>query len=440
MTMTMTMTMTTMIDPLPDRSAFGDRTDAVRLLAEAARWTVLDIRLSSFDARGETFVTGHIVDVVDENGQAAQHTVFLDTASDHPGTVPLESADGERLSAWLYPADPALPALAPAVYPDTVRVILERLGLESTAVALDLLSYRPGKRAVLRTTTTTRTWYLKIVRPDRVEAICSRHSLWREEGVPAPDVVSWSPDGLMVLAPLPGSEAVGMLDELGDPTGLVSAVAALAGRVALIPSDHPARPSLALRLDWYRDRLTQFAAGSEPLISEICDAIARRLASSAPNPRAVTVHGDLHLGQIFVDPGDRSRIVGVLDIDTAGLGDPADDAAALVAHLIASAELTDRAGRTERAARTRAVARAFQSSWTRAGDPGFEGRARAIAATHLLGHCLSGSLGADRCLALASEMLLHESALTPVSLPSHGPAEPWEQVAGSDHQEDRSDG
>src|SRR5690606_23025947 len=53
-----------------------------------------------------------------------------------------------------------------------------------------------------------------------------------------------------------------------------------------------------------------------------------------------TVHGDLHVGQLFVAEDDASVISGVIDIDTCGLGDPADDEAAFMGHLVASLVLS----------------------------------------------------------------------------------------------------
>ncbi len=409
--------MTTVTTPTTD--PFPDRTEAVRMLAAEVDWTVLDIRLASLDARGDTFVTGHVVEVIDTDGIPAQHTVYLDVASDNPGTVTLESLDGDRLAAWLYPADPALPALAPSVYPGTAAVLLERLGIDTTGLSVAVLAYRPGKRAVVRATTTSRTLFLKIVRPDKVDALRERHEAWAAHGIPVPRVAAWAPEGLLALDPLPGIESIGMLEHVADPYALVATISTLSDHIAQVPSTRRARASLVTRLDWYRTRLTQLAPDSSGGITETCDAIARVWSESAPLPERVTIHGDLHLGQLFVTPEQPTTIVGVLDIDTAGLGDPADDAAALVAHLITSADLMDRLGRTGQAARARQTAETFHAEWSRPNDPGFAGRSRAIAATHLLGHALSGSLEAERSLALARAMVLDERPLIPVSPPSH---------------------
>src|SRR5690606_15772914 len=45
---------------------------------------------------------------------------------------------------------------------------------------------------------------------------------------------------------------------------------------------------------------------------------------------SITVHGDLHESQLLVEHG---RLVAVLDVDTAGLGDPRDDWATFLGHL-----------------------------------------------------------------------------------------------------------
>lgn len=413
MTTTVTTTVTT-----PTTDPFPDRTEAVRMLAAEVDWTVREIRLASLDARGDTFVTGHVVEIIDADGIPAQHTVYLDVASDNPGTVTLESLDGDHLSAWLYPADPALPALAPSVYPGTAAVLLERLGIDTTGLTVAVLAYRPGKRAVVRATTPSRTLFLKIVRPDKVDALRERHETWAAQGVPVPRVAAWAPEGLLALEPLEGIESIAVL-ERADPEALLTAIDGLSDHIARVPSTRRARASLVTRLDWYRTRLTQLAPDSINTIADTCDTIARVWSESAPLPHRVTIHGDLHLGQLFVEPEHPTDIVGVLDIDTAGLGDPADDAAALVAHLIASAHLMDRLGRADQAARARHVAETFHAQWSRPNDRGFVGRARAIAATHLLGHALSGSLEAERSLALARAMVLDERPLIPVSPPSH---------------------
>ncbi len=62
------------------------------------------------------------------------------------------------------------------------------------------------------------------------------------------------------------------------------------------------------------------------------DDLAHALVPAAARSelRSATVHGDLHEAQLIVDGG---QIVGLLDIDDAGVGDPLDDYATVLAHL-----------------------------------------------------------------------------------------------------------
>lgn len=67
-----------------------------------------------------------------------------------------------------------------------------------------------------------------------------------------------------------------------------------------------------------RHRLDELIERFEPLAEQ---ALARR---------GPTVHGDLHEGQLVVDT---DTIIGVLDIDDVGPGDPVDDMATVIGHL-----------------------------------------------------------------------------------------------------------
>lgn len=412
MTATTTMTTPTTTDLVTDRER------AAEAVAASIGARATGTRTISVEATADSFVTGHVVDAVDEAGHDVEYTIYLDTGtSGSPGTLDLDDGVGGRLRAWLYPADPALPALAPAVYTDSARIILERMGRPVGDIDLALCSYRPGKRAVVCVNAPAPVAYLKVVRPSKAAAIAESHASWCAAGVPAAQVIAWSRDGLIALEPLTGEPAIGFVSDI-EPESLVTTMRALADRIARIPSTRPARASLASRLDFTREGMTRLAPERTADVDAMCERIRLTLAAAGPVPNPVTVHGDLHLGQVFLDPDDPRRVTGVIDIDTAGLGDPADDAAALVAQLLASAELMDRSGSTARASAARRIAQAFRAGWSREDDPAFPVRARAIVAAHVLGHALSGSIDAGTALRLAAESL-DESTLTSTSRPSH---------------------
>jgi hypothetical protein len=379
-------------------------------VAESVGMTVVQARRFSIETTAHGFAAGYELELDAGYGALENHTVYLEsnpTARDRDGVLSFRNDEsGERIAAWLYPNDPELPALAAAVFPDAARLLLGRLGLSPTALTVTIAAYRPGKRAVVRFLSPEFTVYLKVVRPGAAEGLHIRHELWRGAGVPVPRSLGWSKDGFIALDSVAGVEAGTVLTAL-PPSAFLDSIDALTTQISAIASSGPARASLASRLPWYLDRLRPLLPGNGADVTAVGDAIERMRVGAPPAP-PVTVHGDLHLGQIFVDPADPTRITGVLDIDTAGLGDPADDAAALYAHLVVTAMHHDDHGAPRDAAQARALAGLARARWmTRAAaeshtsgvpvaaDPGFADRARAIAATHLLGHILGlGAHGA----------------------------------------------
>jgi len=404
-----------------EQVAPSERGDAITALADELGWRVVTHRLIAREAREKGFVTGHELEVETASGPQT-HTVYLDgDRADRPGTAALTDSTGRALSAWLYPRDPALPALAALVYPDAAAVVLGRLGIDSSGLTLSVPSYRPGKRAVVRMTTDSATYFAKVVKPELVGAIRTRHELWREAGIPVPKVISWAPEGLLILESLQGVELSTALASGANWSSCAEALRSLEERIHAVESTSGARRSLAQRAAWYTGRLRVLAEESHERIAALNDRISTALRQAQPNPLPVTIHGDLHLGQVFVDPTAPAEITGVLDIDTAGIGDPADDAAALWAHLTVTAELRERGGEGGEQLPTdahRQLAASLKADWQQEGDPDFARRVAAIAATHLVGHALSGALTPDRALDLALDLVLEgpdETLLIPGS-------------------------
>ncbi|MBX9244935.1 aminoglycoside phosphotransferase family protein, partial [Actinotalea ferrariae] len=91
-------------------------------------------------------------------------------------------ADGRPVTVWRFPADPALPGLADATSPAAVAAMLD---VAPHDVELQLVTYRPLRRAVVRVRTPGRTAYLKVVRPHTAADLVRRHALLLDAGLPA---------------------------------------------------------------------------------------------------------------------------------------------------------------------------------------------------------------------------------------------------------------
>ncbi|MHA6693526.1 phosphotransferase family protein [Homoserinimonas sp. A520] len=396
MTTTMMTSMTMTTDHAADAALLG-------AVAESLERTLVSHHRVSSTVIGDGVVVAHQVEFGSANGSES-HLIYVETSprtERRDGVLTMrDEATGDQVSVWVYPRDPALPALPAAVFPDGAAVILKRLGVDpGSHVALGLEAYRPGKRAVIRVDTDRSTVFLKVVAPGAAGVIAERHNAWLDAGLPVPQVLGWSDEGLVALSALRGTPAVEAVARL-DPLRFTNELLALRQRIATIPSATDARTSLSQRLDWYERRLTQVHPALGGAIYQVATRI-RTVLADAGAPPPVTIHGDLHVGQLFLDETD--AITGVLDIDTGGYGDPADDAGALYAHLIVTAALN--ADRPEIAEGRESLAHHWRANWRREEDPDFAERATAIAATHLLAHALNQALDARELVERAGTLL-----------------------------------
>ncbi|MBK5223699.1 MAG: aminoglycoside phosphotransferase family protein [Acidimicrobiia bacterium] len=258
-------------------------------------------------------------------------TVCAGTTVDGPpqGAVALE-ADGMSVGVWRYPFDPALPGLERAVW---VAPVGELLGVDPARLRLAVRAFRPSKRAVVHATWPGGEAYVKVVAPDRLAGLVERHAVLGAAGVPVPEVLATDVEhGLLAMRALHGTdmrvrliEGSSALPSGGEIRDLVTAFAS----VDLGRADSRRPPLL--------DAAPRHAALVRSVLPEVgdeLDALLSRLAVvSVVGRPMVTIHGDLHDAQIRID--DQGRIVGVLDVDDAGPGDPLDDLARVLGHMVA---------------------------------------------------------------------------------------------------------
>lgn len=342
------------------------------LLAEALDVPPRALHLISREPLGTGSVTGFEV----TETSAAPTVSYVDTSL---LSVPIETGLVQEGVArvWTHPADPHLPALAAAAFGEAVGALLSRIGSEATA-APEIVSYRPGRRAVLRVAERDGTAWIKVVRPRRVQRIVDAHSALRAGGIPVPAIRAWSPDGLLVIDAARGTPAT---DARWDPEALVSAVSDLRERIAGVSMQRAARTSLAARVPWYVERLDELAPAEHSRVARLATTVRVGLENA---PGETTIHGDLHFGQLFLSgTGSDIDISGLIDVDTAGRGDPADDAAAFLSHAVASAILTGTDGDRDRAL---GLVVAAQQRW------GGDERTRALTIIQLLGHALAAAM------------------------------------------------
>jgi hypothetical protein len=409
MTTTTTTTMTT-----TDADA-----DVLRELAGLLNADLRSITPLHREATAAGFLTGYLLELLTAGGEAVQQTVYLEAKppdAERPGVVRFAERQGDGvIDAWLYPNDPALPALGAAVYPEAAAVLLARLGWPVRQPALELVTYRPGKRAVIRVAGGSQVVFLKVVRPKVVERIQAAHASWADAGVPVPRSLGWAPDGLIALEDLGGRGADSALQHAESREALLDDVCALMDVIAAVRSSVPARASLFTRLDWYGRRLVGIAPDHAVRIETLSSAIRRRFDSAQPAEQR-TIHGDFHLGQLRVLSEAPTSICGLLDIDTAGLGDPADDLGAFAGHAIATAALESSRGAAASAAAWAQLADSWISRFPE--SDGVGDRARAITATHLLAHALTGTAPTGLLL-LQAQGVLDETVLMAASFSSH---------------------
>lgn len=380
--------------------------DALGLAAE------VEISLVSREPLGDGSVAAFEVRTADEQAL----TYVVDTSGRRvvreTGLVS-GSPEAPEDRVWLHPADPHLPALAPVAFADAAQTLLARLGFREPGMPA-IVAYRAGRRAVLRVPTGDGPVWIKVVPPSRLARIVETHRTLSAHGIGVPAIRGWSGDGLIVIDDALGVPAA---DAEWQPDALLDEVHALRVAWASVPLQHSARTGLERRLAWYSERLGRILHADDRAVVERIVSDAR---ASWGDEDVVPIHGDLHFGQLFL--GDRLEISSVIDVDTAGLGTPADDTAAFIAHAVASATLTP----APRDDRVWALVRAALARTDAAPDGA---AARARAATHTLGHALGAfEIGAETragvLLRAAASVLAGDlDALDPTKSPLTDPFE-----------------
>jgi aminoglycoside phosphotransferase (APT) family kinase protein len=185
--------------------------------------------------------------------------------------------------------------------------------------------------------------YIKIVPPDEVRRLIDAHAALLAGGLPVPEIIDTDEQhGVVVMRALTGTP---LRDRLLEGRGGVPDGQAVFDVVQRFAAINPEGAWLAdgeqVSLIDAAPRHAAMLAKVLPPLTGRLDALLAALHEPGVTTETRVVHGDLHDGQLQVD--DRGRIVGVLDVDRVGLGEPLDDLARFVGHAIALGELTSEA-------------------------------------------------------------------------------------------------
>lgn len=296
--------------PLALQAALGPE-----VTVDASRWRLLQAvyrpgkRLTVL----HTIPTGH--------GGEQQHELLVTDSrgADLDATV---IGDGDtELAVWRMAADPFLPGLARMLDPDARAAFTDALGLPRAETAR-VRSYRPGRRAVVELAAGAPIAYVKVVEPRRIQRLIDAFSaLESVEGVAR--CHGWAPDdGLLVIEALHGTAldaAIRQDQPLPPATALLHQLDALPALDGPVVEHHRG----------LRDQAKLLRALVPHRTPDI-DQLHQAFNDAAPIGDLRTVHGDFHAGQVITTGG---QIVGLVDVDRAGLGHRCDDLAMFLAHL-----------------------------------------------------------------------------------------------------------
>jgi len=253
-------------------------------------------------------------------------TIVAATGSRLPAGAAVLDDGTTKVGLWRWPGDPSLPGLAGALDRDRVGRLLDDLGVDGGTLQLRVRAYRPGRRAVVEATGRRGRLFLKVVRPEAVEALHRTHRALAAS-LPVPDSLGWSEDGVLVLPGLPGRTIRELLRSGHSQLPAPASIGALLNRLPGSLTTGPLRRDHRTSAEHHARVITSVL----PSLQGRLDALLADLHDREPaDHEVVAVHGDLYEAQILVE---RGRVVGLLDVDTAGPGHRVDDIANLCAHL-----------------------------------------------------------------------------------------------------------
>lgn len=264
------------------------------------------------------------VNVTWRDGSSAQKILVAMAGRKLPNGTPIVEVEGSDVAVWSYPHDPLLPGLAAISRPKAVAEILDQLGAPGNGAATRTRVYRPGRRAVVEVRGPQTRVFIKVVRPAKARSLQETHKTIAG-AVPVPHSLGWTEElGLVALQAMEGQTLRNAVegDWLHRPTG--AELFALVGALPELPSGRKRVLGPIGRAKDHANLISHVQVDLEERVSGLVESLG------PPSTPIATVHGDFHSAQILVD---EQGVAGLIDVDSAGIGDPADDMAMMLAHM-----------------------------------------------------------------------------------------------------------
>ncbi|MEN0071344.1 MAG: hypothetical protein AAGC63_10080 [Propionicimonas sp.] len=288
-------------------------------------------RLDALHYRPGSEVTAIYTVSFGEPGRSRTEHLLATTAEVDGGVATLTS-EGISLRVWRHPADPRLPGLAPACDPATVLEWLTAADPRQppAALHLELLTYRPLRRAVLQATADDRQFFLKVMRPGYDDRLAIRQQLLAQADLTVPILTRPAP-GVLVSQRIQGHSLAHSLLVWNRGHGTLPAPADLVALLDRLPAavlELPRRPSWSENLDFHAATARQQLPDATDRIDRLAGRVRQVLDAGRHGP-LVPTHGDFYEANVFVD-GATLRFI---DVDSVGPGLREDDLACCLAHL-----------------------------------------------------------------------------------------------------------
>jgi hypothetical protein len=310
------------------RVLLGDEAgDVLNAAVAEAGLTVDEASVSQVRYSPERSVTvQYRTQLTDADGATSRPMLVATSGLKVPEGPAVVADSAMSIAVWRFPRDPFLPGLTPALNAASARDLLERLGAPTRSVKLRTRAYRATRRAVIEATGDSETVYMKVLRPSRVGGLQQRHAALAPH-LPIPHSLGWSRElGIVAMQALGGRTLRQTIEagelELPSPQALVALL-------DQFPDPDPKAPAVNGAYQRAPEHARLIGAILPEANSKLEAIVSAVTIATSPEP-SIAVHGDFHSSQVLVAGG---RIVGLVDVDTAGIGQRLDDLANLIGQL-----------------------------------------------------------------------------------------------------------